>query len=273
MQTVRFAPAVLAFTVGCVHVPVESSGPTLAEQDLAVMSQHLTEFQLKLVGRVACTAQCSVTRAEYEWVIDGKVMSTDQRNFNATPGTADATSFSIVQTAPFAKTADELKALDARGGTQVATLRGKVFVVQNERTYALDFARSKEVRLPRLPHIKLLDFDAGRYSENEAGVIFHIGVVNANPFDVPVAAIEYTAAVAGKTLNEGVLAKGERVAQASTGAFDIEVRIDSTTFGDTEARKLIKSRVLPYSIKGRMTSELFVEDFEFKGDVKLNVSK
>ena len=38
-------------------------------------------------------------------------------------------------------------------------------------------------------------------------------------------------------------------------------------------RKLIKTKVLPYVITGEMTAELFSETFEFKGDVKLNVSK
>src|SRR6185436_12159036 len=119
--------------------------------------------------------------------------------------------------------------------------------------------------VPRLPHVKFQELEAGRFSEDEAGITFHIGVFNPNPFEIRVSDIKYEITIAGKKVAESVIGKGERVSPASTGVFDIETHVDAATHGDADVKKLIKSKVLPYIITGSMTAELFSESFEFKG--------
>ena len=127
--------------------------------------------------------------------------------------------------------------------------------------------------MPRVPHVKFQELEAGRFSEDEAGITFHIGVVNPNPFEIRVSDIKYDVQIAGKKVADGTIGKAERVAPSSTGVFDLETHVDAATHGDADVKKLIKTKVLPYVITGEMTAELFSEKFEFKGDVKLNVSK
>jgi LEA14-like dessication related protein len=137
----------------------------------------------------------------------------------------------------------------------------------------IDFAHSREMRVPRLPHARFQEVEAGRSAEDEASITFRVGVYNPNPFEVIVASIDYVVTVAGKKISEGTIAKGERVTPASTGVFDLETKISADTHGDAEVRKLIKSRVLPYVITGQMKADLFSEPFEFKGNINLPPSK
>jgi len=137
----------------------------------------------------------------------------------------------------------------------------------------VDYARSREVRVPRLPHARFQEVDAGRYAEDEAGITFRIGVQNPNPFEVMVTAIDYKVEVAGKKISEGTIGKGERVSPSSTGVFDLETKIGADTHGDAEVKKLIKSRKLPYVITGVLKADLFSEPFEFTGTINLPPAK
>ena len=127
------------------------------------------------------------------------------------------------------------------------------------------------MRVPRLPHAKFQELEAGRYSEDETGVTFHIGINNPNPFEVKVTSIKYTIAIADKQVAEGEIGKGEKVSPSSTGVFDIEAKMTVETHPDI--KKLIKARTLPYVIKGEMAAELFSEPFEFKGVINLPATK
>lgn len=264
----------LLVLAGCqAEVKPDAKAPELKDQELTVLSQSLTEFHLKLTGKLECAEACSATRAKYELVVDGKVASSGEAPVSLSVPAGGSAVWTLDQTSAYVKDAEELKAMDARGGSLLTALRGKLFVTQGTKTHELDFARSREVRVPRLPHVKFQELEAGRFSEDEAGVTYHIGVVNPNPFEIKVSQIKYEVQVAGKKVSEGVIGKAERVSPSSTGVFDLETHVDASTHGDAEVKKLIKSQTLPYVITGEMTAELFSETFEFKGDVKLNVSK
>jgi LEA14-like dessication related protein len=268
MRTI--APTLLIALCACATAEVkpDAAAPVLDNQELVVLSQSLTEFNLKLVGKLKCGDACTATHAKLELVVDGKVVSSAERDLSTPAG-----DFVLEQKSQYVASADELKAMDTRGGSLLAALRGKLQVTQGGKPFTVDFARSHEVRVPRLPHVKFQELEAGRFSEDEAGVTFHIGVNNPNPFEIRVDSIKYEVNIAGKKIGEGTIGKGERVSPASTGVFDLEVKIDADTHGAAEIKKLIKSKVLPYEITGEMAAELFAENFAFRGDIKLNASK
>ncbi len=265
--------AALCLSACQAEVKPDAKAPELKDQELTVLSQGLTEFRLKLNGKLECAEACSATRAKYELVVDGKVASGGEAPVTLSVAPGGSAEWTLDQTSAYVKDAEELKAMDTRGGSLLTALRGKLFVTQGQKTYELDFARSREVRVPRLPHVKFQELEAGRFSEDEAGVTYHIGVVNPNPFEIRVAQIKYEVQVAGKKVADGVIGKAERVSPSSTGVFDLETHVDASTHGDADVKKLIKAKSLPYVITGEMTAELFSETFEFKGDVKLNTSK
>ncbi len=266
----RVAVLLLLALCACATAEVkpDAPAPTLDNQELEVISQSLTEFHLKLVGKLKCGGECTATHAKFELVVDGKVVSSGERDLNSPAG-----DFALEQKSQYVASADELKAMDARGGSLLAALRGTLQVRQGGKPFTVEFARSHEVRVPRLPHVKFQELEAGRFSDEEASVTFHIGVNNPNPFEIRVDSIKYEVNIAGKKIAEGTIGKGERVSPASTGVFDLEVKVDADTHGAAEIKKLIKSKVLPYTITGEMAAELFAETFEFKGDIKLNASK
>jgi LEA14-like dessication related protein len=267
MRTARWLLLCLA-ACKTAEVRPDLPAPTLDNQELQVVSQSLTEFHLKLQGKLKCGAPCTTSKAKYELVVDGKVASSGE-----TPVSQGEGDFTLDQTSKYVTTAEDLNAMDARGGSLLVALRGTLEVKRGDRSFTVDFARSREVRVPRLPRAKFQELEAGRFSEEEAAVTFHIGVNNPNPFEIRLEEIKYELTIAGKQVGDGTIGKGERVSPSSTGVFDIEAKVDAATHGGPEIKKLIKSKVLPYVLKGSMTAELHSETFEFKGDIKLNQSK
>jgi len=267
--------AVLALVVGCkaAEVKPDVPPPAIPTQDLAVVSQSLTEFKLKLTGKVEFTEAFTIEKAKYELVVDEKVVKSDEAVIKVQGAANTPTDFTIEQASAYVGSADELKAMDTRGGSLLCAIRGTLYVKGETKSYEVPFARSREVRVPRLPHAKFQELEAGRYSEDEAGVTFHIGVNNPNPFEVKVTSIKYTVVMADKQVADGEIGKGEKVSPSSTGVFDIEAKISGETHGPAEIKKLIKGRNLPYVIKGELAAELFSESFEFKGVINLPASK
>jgi hypothetical protein len=265
------AVAVVALAVGCAtSAPTSTKGIEVPSQEL-VVTQNLTDFNLKLVAKVTGPEGAKVEAATWELVVDGKVVHSGTQAVGvALSGGSAEVSFAV--STKYVSSADELKAMDARGGSLLVALRGKLQVKHGESTLEAPFARSREVRTPRLPHMKMVEMEGGRFADNEASITFHLGVVNPNPFEISVSQIAYEVQVAGKPVEKDVIARGERVNPASTGVFDVEVRADEASHGK-DVVKLIKSKVLPYVVTGTLTADLFTEAFDFKGDLKLNESK
>ena len=264
----------LAF-IGCktVEVKTEVPLPTLPTQELLV-TQSLTEFKVRYSATVQSQEPITIQKAIFEMVVDGKVTHHGEKTLGVQVMAGQTAPIVMEETTPYVTSADELKGMDSKGGSLLAALRGRlVFTGQSGKSQEVEFARSREVRVPRLPHMKFQELEAGRYSEDEAGVTFHVGVYNPNPFEVQVTAITYKVEIAGKTVSESVIGRGERVSPASTGVFDIEAKVSAETHGAKEIKALIKSKVMPYVITGTLKSDLFEEAFEFKGEIKLNTSK
>lgn len=271
MRTLLAAAA--SALVACAAGAPKPTGPApeVPSQELQV-TQSLTDFNLKFVGKVTGPDGAKVETASWELVVDGKVMSSGTAPVGATISGGAPADFSFSVSSKYVGSAEELKAMDARGGSLLVALRGKLSLRSGDAALEAPFARSREVRVPRLPHMTMKELEGARFSENEAGITFHLGVNNPNPFEIYLSQIAYEVQVAGKTVEKDVIARGERVSPASTGVFDVEVRVEEATHGK-DVVKLIKSQVLPYVLSGTLQADLFTEPFDFKGDLKLNVSK
>jgi hypothetical protein len=245
--------------------------PELTSQELAVQ-QDLTDFAVKFAGKMKSPDAALIEKADWEFVVDGKVVQSGSQPLKVEVAAGAESPFEMNATAKYVQSADELKAMDGRGGSLLAALRGKLSVRRGTKVEQLEFAKSREVRVPRLLHVKVQSIDGARYSPDEASILFSVGVVNPNPFPVRINGVDYKLTIAGKQLSEGTLGKGEKVEPSSTGVFEVQVAVNQETHGKDVA-KLIKSLVLPYQVVGELKGELFAEAYDLKGEIKLNVSK
>jgi hypothetical protein len=269
------ASIVLCLLAGCAsqEVKKEVPPPQLPDQDLKVVSQNLTDFDVAVQSKITCSEALTLKKATFELVIDGKVTASGEKPLTGTCAPDAPGAFSVDYKGKYVANADELKAMDGRGGSLLIALRGKAFFEGPSGPVSIDYAHSRELRVPRLPHPRFQEVEAGRSAEDEAVINFRIGVYNPNPFEVLVSSISYDVQIAGKKVTDGVIGKGERVSPASTGVFDVEAKVGADTHGDKEVRALIKSRVLPYTITGEMKADLFSEPYDFKGNINLPPSK
>ena len=272
MRRPLLALAVLAF--GCKTAAPVPTGPApeIPLQELRVVTQSLTEFALALKAQAVAPDGAVAQAASWELVVDGRVVKSGELPLNHTFANGAPFDFEVRADGQYVSSADELKAMDTRGGSLLMALRGDVRVKVGEHVQQVPFARSRVVRTPRLPMMKLHELEAARFSENEAQATFHLGVFNPNPFELRVTRIQWAISVAGKPVGEGVIGKGERVNPSSTGVFDVEVKVDEATHGK-DVVKLIKGLNLAYVAKGQLDTELYTEPYEFTGTIKLNVSK
>ncbi len=283
-----FFPLMLALVAGCKTAPevkADAKPPELPQQDLAVVTQSLTETTVKLSGQILAGDEAlTVTGAAIEFVVDGAVIKTGTTSLSLSIAPGQTAPFSFEQRFAYVKDADELKAMDARGGSMLIALRGtlngtvqrEVLVDGKPTTQAvaieLPFARARDVRTPRLPHLKLLDYEGGRFSETEVQVLFHLAVINPNPFPVTLEGISYAVTLAGKKVAEGTQGAGTKTSIAATDVFDVTAVINEETHGK-DVKKLIKGLVLPYTVVGELKTALYSEPLSASGEVKLNPSK
>lgn len=261
----------------------DAVGPSVPEQELAVMTQSLTDCTLKYTATVEAGSEgVFVDKAVWEFVVDGTVLKHGESPLSLNLAAGAKAPLALEQNLTYVKDGDDLKAMDARGGSLLIALRGNLIVkvttpAQGDvpaktSTVELPFAHAKEVRTPRLPHVKLQDFEAGRFSESEMQVIFHIGVVNPNPFQISLSGLSYEVQLAGKKITDGNVGAGERVSQASTGVFDVTATMNEETHGK-DVQRLIKTKIIPYVLSGEMKTAFHTEALDAKGDIKLNISK
>lgn len=264
----------------------EAKPAELPKQDLQIVTQSLTDATVKLTGEILAGDEAlSITGADVEFVVDGEVRTTKAEPLSLSIAPGQTAPFSFEESFTYVKDTEDLKAMDARGGSLLFALRGNLKgTVQREVTSAdgktskqavaveLPFARSREVRTPRVPHLKLGEFEAGRFSESEVQAVFHLLVVNTNPFPVALTGITYEVTLAGKKVAEGTQGQGIKTAVAATDVFDVSAVMNEETHGK-DVKKIIKGLVVPYEVKGELKTALYSEPLEAKGEIKLKAAK
>lgn len=278
----------LSFLAACKSAPETKADVKEAElpkQELQVVSQSLTDVAVKLSGELLAGDEAiTITSAEVEFVVDGNVLTNKTHALTLSVAPGQTAAFDFDESFTYVKDSEDLKAMDARGGSILMALRGDLKgtasrqVEEGGKTItkaveiAIPFARSREIRTPRLPHLKLGDFEAGRFSESEVQAVFHLHVVNANPFPVGLNGITYEVTLAGKKVAEGTQGAGIKTAIAATDVFDVTALMNEETHGK-DVKKLIKGLVIPYEVKGELKTALYSEPLSAKGEIKLKASK
>ena len=266
-----------AFLAACKSAPEtapEAAPPELVDQNFEIVSQSLTECDVKLKGTVASAEQAvTIEKAKYEFVVDGNVRRSGEKALGIAVPAGGKADFSLDETLTYVKDEEDLKAMDARGGSLLTALRGTLVVTAatpaGPKTYELEFARSKDVRTPRLPHVKLREFEAGRFADDEVQAVFHLGVENPNPFYLSISGIAYVVTVAGKEMKKGTIGAGEKISPSSTGVFDVTVTVNQDSHGK-DVVKLIKGLKLPFTVSGALSAPMYVEPLNAEGEIKLN---
>jgi LEA14-like dessication related protein len=272
MRAIALGLLVCAFAA-CKSGPSGPGGaPVISQQELEVVEQGLTDFRLRLEGTVQSPSEARIERATYEFVVDGKIVGKgDQAMATQVPAGSEA-KFQVEEGSHYITTAEELQRYSTQGGSLLVALRGTLFVRQGKNLETLPFARSRELRVPRLPTVKLHSLDGARYSGDEVNVQVSLGVVNPNPFPLSMEGLSYQLSLAGKSISEGKLGQGEKVSASSTGVFEVQVAFNKETYGP-DAPKVIKTQSLPYEVKGELKGPLYDAPYALQGTLKLNVSK
>ncbi len=247
--------------------------PELVKQEMVIAEQALTDFRVRFEGQLESPFAVTAKRATYEVVVEGKVIKSGEATVALELAPGESKPFTVEGGSQYVRSAEELKEVSAKGGTLLAAIRGTLFVTSaTGKSYELPYARSREIRVPRMPSVKLHELDGARYSADEVNAIFYLGVVNPNPFPIRLSGLKYAVTMAGKQLSDGTLGKGEKVDAAATGVFEVHADFNKESFGP-DAPKVIKGHNIPYAIVGELTGDLVNEPYELKGDLKLNVSK
>ncbi|MFL5318864.1 MAG: LEA type 2 family protein [Myxococcaceae bacterium] len=273
MRKLLLLSAVVVAFLGCKTAPETkpSAAPTLTSQEVAV-DQSLTDFKLNFSGVMQSAEAARIEKADYELVVEGKVVKSGEAPLGVDVPAGGSAPFKLDASGRYVSSAEELKAMSEKSGSLLAALRGKLHVKTPSGMQVVEFARSKEVRVPRLPKVKMNEAEGARFSDEEVNIVFYLGVENPNPFTLQINGIQYTATVAGKQLGESKIGGGEHVSPSSTGVFEIPITFNKDTYGpDVKAK--VKTNTLPYSLKGSLSGDLFEVPFELTGDLKLNVSK
>ncbi|MFZ5444920.1 MAG: LEA type 2 family protein [Myxococcota bacterium] len=265
------------------EVVAEVAPPTVPQEEFTIVTQSLTQVDVKYTGQVEAGGEpLTVQSAKWEFVVDGAVKSAGEKKLGLKAEPGQKLDFELSESLTYVKDAEESAAMDARGGSLLLAMRGTLFVSvpvpatkeqpASTRTVELPFARSREVRTPRHPKFKLIEFEAGRFSDTEVQATFHLGVDNPNPFQISLSGLDYSVQLAGKEVAKATLGTGDRVSAASTGVFDVTATLNEETHGK-DAAKIVKSLVVPYALNAHLRAPLFDETIEKKGEIKLKASK
>jgi LEA14-like dessication related protein len=263
-----------AWVAGCASTPpAPAVGPaSLAAEETAVASQGLTEVALRYSGQLTSPGPAVLEKADYELVSDGQVVERGSAPLGVALAADTPTPFSFQADAPYVRTPEDLRALSERGGTLLVALRGTLTVRAGDTVRTLPFAASRQVRVPRLPRVRLESLEGARYSEEKVDLLVRLGVENPNPFPLRLEGLRYTILVGGRKLGEGTHGTADLVDAAATGVYPVEVAVTKETWGE-DVRALIAKGTLPYEVAGELTGPLVRVPYSLSGDVKLNVSR
>jgi hypothetical protein len=268
------ALAIAVAAAACVTGPEpapEGPPPEFVSQELE-LQQDLTTFNLRFQGQVKSARPATLERAAWEMVVDGKVVKSGEQPLDVRLPENGPGAFDLRASSRYVTTPAELKAMSDRGGSLLAALRGTLFIRRDGKIHPLPFARSREVRTPRLPTVKLQEIDGARYSDQEVDVHVWLGVVNPNPFPLGLSGLDFKAQVANQEVASGTLTRRDTIEPAATGVFEITFEVTEKTHGPG-VKALIKSLTLPWSVAGVVRGELFTLPYDIAGTMRLNVSK
>jgi Late embryogenesis abundant protein len=229
------------------------------------------EYRVRLEGEIESPDRATLEVNRYELVENGRVVKRGQVPIKepVTPG--EITIFHLDESSRF-PAPDELPGPGGRADSALIAVRGKLVLHREGRFQELDYAQAKEVRLPRLPSIRVHELDAARYSDKELHVTLRVAVINPNPFPVSLKGVEFVASIATRQIGSGTLANGETIDSSATALFEIGLPITATTYGP-DVNQLIRTASFPYKLTGTLKGHSFEAPFELAGNIRIGSAK
>jgi LEA14-like dessication related protein len=263
-----------AWLAGCASTPASAPvGPaSLGAEETTVASQGLTDMKLRYAGQLTSPGPAVLEKADYELVSDGQVVKKGSEPLGVALAPGAATPFSFQAASAYVRGPEDLVAMSQRGGTLLLALRGVLTVRSGDSVRTLPFAASKQVRVPRLPEVRIEGMEGARYSEEKVDLVLRLGVRNPNPFPLRMDGLRWALTLGGRKLGEGTQGQYDTVDAAATGVYPVELAVTTETWGQ-DVRALIAKGTLPYEVAGELTGPLVRVPYSLSGDVKLNVSR
>jgi LEA14-like dessication related protein len=247
------AVSVVVFACATPPPPTPGAIPIQAEgQDLEVVAQTLTDFKASESVKVVNPTDQPVklTDAEYELVLEEKVVDQGQLNIGKEVPAKGEVTFEIAGKATYAKDGDEIKALGEKKALDIA-LRGDVAVVGPgipPDTFR-EFAKAAAVRTPSMPQPRMHTVQATR-EDTQVDVIFLVEIYNPNPFELHIKGLKTKVA-----LNEHPVGETENgadtVPAGGTSQYSVPLTVTQQAYGKDLIVLARQNRV-----KYHMTGEL-----------------
>jgi hypothetical protein len=268
--TVLALPAAVA---GCktTSSPVAAKEPAITWLDLEVTDLGFAEYRIRLEGEIESPDRATLELNRYELVENGRVVKQGQVPIKEPVNPGEITIFHLDESSPFG-TPDALPGPGGRTDSVLISVRGKLVLQRGGRRQELDYAQAKEVRLPRLPSVRVHELDAARYSDRELHVTLRLAVINPNPFPVALKGLDFVASIAAREIGNGSLGNGETIDPSATALFEIGLPITAKTYGP-DVNQLIRTASFPYKLTGTLKGHSFEAPFELAGNIRLGSTK
>lgn len=130
------------------------------------------------------------------------------------------------------------------------------------------FEKRGSIAPPNMPRFVVYEAQAAVYAEEGVDVTFYLRLINENPFGVVVESAEYAIQIDGKEVAEGTAGIGVRLPAAGVQAYEVNVSIDESTWGDGWEQKMDASS-LAYEMNGRLTMPNVQIPVEESGTIEL----
>jgi len=134
------------------EVVVDVTPPSLPQEDFVVVTQSLTQVDIKYTGTIAAGDEAiSVEKAVWEFVVDGTIKRSGEARLSVSAPAGQIVEFALSESLTYVKDEEELKAMDARGGSLLLAMRGTLFVTVPVAANGDKPASKRTIELPLLP--------------------------------------------------------------------------------------------------------------------------
>ncbi|MBW2703762.1 MAG: LEA type 2 family protein [Deltaproteobacteria bacterium] len=127
------------------------------------------------------------------------------------------------------------------------------------------------IPLPKLPEIDVLQANAERFGKGEeAKINFELGMVNENPFVLPIDKINYKVYLGGKLVTEGEMIVAEMISPSNEVSYDVATPIFSVQH-DKEILEMLKKPAIEYKLEGTVQMGKFTLPMNATGTISFPV--
>jgi LEA14-like dessication related protein len=266
-------PVVLAACAGGRGEGAGAGSEDVQAGPLKVTEQTLTGFSVEAMIDLTNSSKepLQISGATFELLVDDRPMNSGTLSFNQILESGGLTSLKIPAQAEIAKDEATLAPWTARGEQAIPLLlRGELQVnLEGRPRESWPFARTGELRAPRLPVAKINDAEAARYENNEIGLAFYLGLDNQNPFPIHIKSATYKIVINGKQVAEGIASVGDRIPASKMAEYEVLARLSPAQFGP-ELHQLVQDNKLAYVKDGNVDLGIAQVPFKLSGDLKFS---